>query len=466
MSSLTRLSERRERWTLPSRLRMLLPRQSAEPSARMFAGIRHRLTLWYTGVLAVILLLSGLLLYVGMRTVLLNPIDDLLKNQTQGVAQGWQEHSLPPIACSSAPFSRESSPFFVACYDANGNEIGNNRLADLAPGFISPSLVQAALAAPSASALDTVDGGNGFGAIRRYALVIRDPTGQQTLGVLLIGASIEGEMRALGTLLELLLLVGVLTLLGSALGGVLLAHRAMAPARLAFARQQAFIADASHELRTPLTLLRADAEVMLSERERFTPDDAALLDDIVTEAEHLGSLAENLLILARLDSGAYHIEQDVVDLSEIASSTAHRVHALAEQHGIAVTVQSAGEALVIGDRTWLGQAVLILVDNAIKYNQAGGTVTLRSYLDGHHVVLDVRDTGVGISAEHLPHLGERFYRVDKARSRDMGGSGLGISIARGIATAHGGSLALISVPGEGTTATLRFPAATASAAPR
>ncbi len=119
------------------------------------------------------------------------------------------------------------------------------------------------------------------------------------------------------------------------------------------------------------------------------------------------------------------------------------------------------EPLVIGDRTWLGQAALILVDNAIKYNRTGGAVTLRPYLDRQHAVLEVRDTGVGIAAADLPHLGERFYRVDKARSREMGGAGLGLSIARGIAAAHRGSLTFVSAPGEGTTATLSLPAASA-----
>ncbi len=107
----------------------------------------------------------------------------------------------------------------------------------------------------------------------------------------------------------------------------------------------------------------------------------------------------------------------------------------------------------------INEAALILVDNAIKYNKAGGSVTIEVVAAPQDVSLWVRDTGIGIQEEHLLHLGERFYRPDKARSREMGGAGLGLSIARSIATAHGGTLHLSSEPGVGTTATLTFPAA-------
>lgn len=173
----------------------------------------------------------------------------------------------------------------------------------------------------------------------------------------------------------------------------------------------------------------------------------------------MGALAENLLTLARLDTGGYHLEQEIVDLSAIAESVARRVHSLAQERNIQLALEPAPSTLVVGDSTRLEEVALILVDNAIKYNRSGGSVTLRTYCDGQQAVFEVRDTGIGIPAEHLQRLGERFYRVDKARSRQMGGAGLGISIAHGIAAAHRGTLTLTSVPKLGTTATLRLPAA-------
>jgi signal transduction histidine kinase len=122
-------------------------------------------------------------------------------------------------------------------------------------------------------------------------------------------------------------------------------------------------------------------------------------------------------------------------------------------------VESNDTALVIGDPTLLEQAVLVLLDNAIKYNRRGGRVTVGTTVKDKYALLEVSDTGIGIAAEHLPHLGERFYRVDKSRSREAGGTGLGLSIARSIAVVHGGALTLTSIPDQGTTVTLKLPLA-------
>jgi signal transduction histidine kinase len=121
--------------------------------------------------------------------------------------------------------------------------------------------------------------------------------------------------------------------------------------------------------------------------------------------------------------------------------------------------ESQDGVLVIGDPVLLEQAVLVLLDNAIKYNRRGEHVTIRTEVKDTDALLEVSDTGIGIAAEHLPHLGERFYRVDKSRSREAGGSGLGLSIARGIAVAHGGTLTLTSMPDQGTTVTIKLPLA-------
>lgn len=435
----------------------------ADPSARLFADIRRRLTLWYTSVLGVILVVAGMLLYVGMREALLAPIDTALHLRVSALQAQWQQTGVMPLACAPLPFHRDASPIFIACYDPHGALIGTNRLADLSADFLNAALARTALSSASSFASDLVRGAAGFGTIQRDALVAHGPSGHRTLGVVQVGVSIDSKLSALHTLVILLLLVGLLTLLGSAIGGIMLSRRALAPARLAFTRQQAFTADAAHELRTPLTLLRTDAEVLLVDRARLDPDDAVLLEDIVFEAEHLATLTTHLLDLARLDAPKYHIERDVIALAAVVTRTAERVRTLAEQKQVAVATESDGEPLIIGDGTWIDHAALILVDNAIKYNHPGGTVSLRAYLDHADAVLEVRDTGVGIAPEHLQHLGERFYRIDKARSRALGGAGLGLSIARGVALAHHGSLTFTSVPGSGTTASLRIPAANQAA---
>src|SRR5260221_534095 len=173
------------------------------------------------------------------------------------------------------------------------------------------------------------DGGNSFGAIRRFATVVRNGDTGKVLGVVEVGISVEGQVQALHTLAVLLLVFGGLTIVGSAIAGRLLAGRALEPANLAFARQQTFVADAAHELRTPLTLLRADAGGALRSRERPAPEGAELLDDIVTETSHMATLASNMLSLARLDARAMPLEREVVDLAHIAQGVVERTRTLA-----------------------------------------------------------------------------------------------------------------------------------------
>ena len=327
--------------------------------------------------------------------------------------------------------------------------------------FYSLDLANAALSSADGQASDTVIGENGLGAVRRYALVVtayNDDAGGQITAVVQVGIPIQGSLDALHALLVTLLVIGALTIIGAAVAGRWLAARAMEPAQLSFARQQAFIGDAAHELRTPLTIMRADAEVLLRGREHLQADDAELLEDIVAETAHMGALATNLLTLARLDAGRVQIERDLVDLSDVADAVTHRVSTLANERGSAVTVE-AHHALTLGDQPLLEQAALILVDNAIKYTRLDGTVTIRAFQDGQYAYFAVQDTGIGIPSENLPHLGERFYRVDKARSREAGVAGLGLSIARGIVAAHGGTLTFESALGSGTTASIRLPVA-------
>ncbi|MBV9689063.1 MAG: hypothetical protein JO202_05060 [Ktedonobacteraceae bacterium] len=429
-----------------------------EPEMALFQGLRIRLTLWYCGVLGAALVLFGVALYSGAHYLLLNHIENDMAPATARAHMAQWLLGQMDRACSSfapPPFQGFTRIEWVACFDQSGSLLQNGNTGPTPSAFLSDSVVKTALQT-NQSTTDTVDAGGSFGAIYRYAQPIPSATGN--VGVVLIGESIQRQESELSLLLTLLLTFGGVTLLGAGLGGLFLANRALAPAYLAWTRQQRFIADASHELRTPLTLLRADAEVLLRSREHLAAEDAALLEDIVAEANHMATLATNMLTLARLDNhSSHHQEHEVLNLTDVALAGARRVQALADQMGIPIAVQPASTTWVIGDPTLLEQAVLALLDNAIKYNRPNGRVTLRVAMKDAHALLEVCDTGIGIAAEHLPHLGERFYRVDKARSREAGGTGLGLSIARSIAHAHGGTLTLTSVPEQGTTATLMLP---------
>jgi signal transduction histidine kinase len=448
------------------RLRSSRRRRTPEAGAALFQGLRIRLTLWYCGVLSVALVLFGVALYLGAQYFLLAPIEHDAAMHAQAHTQQWMSGHLDD-AC---PLPRHSDqpgppgqgfpmPEMVACFDVHGALLPGESTAGLPRAFLSNPPLQTALRTDQ-PATDRINASSNIGPIYRYALAVPNTNGNGYSGVVLIGESIGAQEAALSSLLILLLTMGSVALLGACVGGLFLAHRALAPARLAWSNQQRFIADASHELRTPLTLLRADAEVLLRSRERLPADDAELLEDIVAEASHMGHIAGNLLTLARLDAGAMHREHEVVNLGELARQMARRTMALAEQRGVTVHMEEVSDNLyVIGDSVLLEQAVLGLIDNAIKYNRSGGQAYMHTEKRDGQALLEIRDTGIGIPAEHLPHLGERFYRVDKARSRKAGGTGLGLSIARGIAATHGGELRLTSAPDQGTTVTLTLPLA-------
>jgi signal transduction histidine kinase len=352
-------------------------------------------------------------------------------------------------------------PLEYACYDAQGNLIAQSRRAALDPAFGVPNLARQVLRGGSSS--DQIGSVSDQSAMLRVAVIAQSPVDGSTLGVVQVGAPIAGYLIALRTLSIVLILVGAFTLLVSALGGFVLSARSLLPARLAYGRQQRFIADVSHELRTPLTLLRADAEVLLRGSERLPEEDVEILENIVAETAHLANLTSSLLTMARLDSGTLHAERDVVDITEVVENVASRARAFAEQRSITVRVETSPDVIVLGTLELLEQAAMILVDNAIKYNTRGGSVTVRSERKGGTAYVTIQDTGIGIATEHLPHLGERFYRPDKARSRQEGGAGLGLSIARRIAEMHGGALTLESTPGQGTMATITLPALEARA---
>jgi heavy metal sensor kinase len=223
----------------------------------------------------------------------------------------------------------------------------------------------------------------------------------------------------------------------------------------AFERQTRFTADASHELRTPLAVLRSQAELTLS-RPRSADEYRKAVETCLRAAERMTGLVERLLALARADAGAAALHREPVDLGRVVSETVAQFGPLAEQKGVTLSA-SVAPAVVTGDAAALGQVAANLISNAIEYNRPGGHVGVRVTADVDEVTLTVTDTGVGIPPEHRPYIFERFYRVDKARSRAAGGSGLGLAICKAIVEAYGGTIGFDSALGEGSTFWVRLP---------
>jgi len=226
----------------------------------------------------------------------------------------------------------------------------------------------------------------------------------------------------------------------------------------AFQYSRRFVADASHELRTPLTIMKGELEE-IAQHERLTADIRERLGSVLEEVERLAQIVEGLFALSRLDAGEAQREWVQFDLAALAANTAAQMNLLAEDKGIALNCAASGEVYVEGDRARLKQIVVNLLDNAIKYTPAGGTITLRVTVQADAAWLEVADTGIGIPAEAVPHVFERFFRVDKARSRELGGAGLGLSIVKSICTAHGAEVQVKSAPGQGSCFRVTLPLA-------
>lgn len=261
-----------------------------------------------------------------------------------------------------------------------------------------------------------------------------------------------------------LALVRTMTLVGTGIGvliavpaGIYLTRRAMAPIDDVFQRQRAFVSDAAHELRTPLTVLRANAEVMMRTPVTERVDMDRDLREMISDIDAMSRLVDELLQMSRVDHPDYTVEIRDMDLRPVIDRAVRLMAPLAEDAG--VQTRTSGEDLrVRGNPEMVGQVMRIVLDNAIKYTLAGGTIDIIIRREGHTAHIDVHDTGTGISPEDLPHVFDRFYRADKARTRSSG-TGLGLSIARGLLTLLGGSISLESVLHKGTTVDISLPLA-------
>ncbi len=224
------------------------------------------------------------------------------------------------------------------------------------------------------------------------------------------------------------------------------------------------VADASHELRTPLTVLRGELESLTADPE-LAPRLRETLGSLLEEVERLAAVVDGLLALSRLDAGEARSEWVTFDLAELVATTADQMSLLAEDKRIAVACEAPRSVIVTGDRARLKQVVVNLLDNAIKYTPSGGSVRLKVASRGGEALFEVSDTGIGIPREAVPHVFERFFRVERSRTREQGGAGLGLSIVKSICAAHGAAVEVHSSPEQGSRFLIRLPLAAALPGP-
>src|SRR6266704_2748636 len=232
----------------------------------------------------------------------------------------------------------------------------------------------------------------------------------------------------------------------------------------AFNQLRRFTADASHELRTPLTAIRSVGEVALQDQ-KSPAEYRDVIGSMLEEVDRLTRLVESLLVLSRADAGHVHLQREDIPLVRLAKEASSVVEVLAEEKRQQIDIDGDADLLVSVDRLILRQAIVNLLDNAIKYAPSASRILVRVQIGANkQVFLDVVDQGPGIRSEHQPHVFDRFYRVDKARTREWGGTGLGLSITRWAIEAHGGGITLKSEEGRGSTFRISLPLAKYSSA--
>jgi len=222
-------------------------------------------------------------------------------------------------------------------------------------------------------------------------------------------------------------------------------------------RMKQFTADASHELRAPISLIRTTAEVTI-QRDRAAPEYRAALMEILEESERTSQVVDSLMLLARADSGKEILECVQTDVCAVVRGAIEQGEKLARSQNIELKASVPSSSISIqADSDALRRVVLILIDNAVKYTPHGGVVKVDLAEERGFAVVSVADTGIGIAKEDIAHVFDRFWRADKARSREQGGAGLGLSIAKCVAEAHRGSISVESAPGQGSVFHLRVP---------
>lgn len=281
-------------------------------------------------------------------------------------------------------------------------------------------------------------------------------------GVVYIGQDITDSSRVLNQLLWVVLVFGGAFLLIVFPLSYVLSRRAMRPIKTSYERQRAFVADASHELRTPLSVLYASLDVLEEEEmAKMGPYSQRVVADMRDELRRMTKMVGDLLELARVDSGQPMIEKGPYDVAAGMRQVVRNLQAVAQPKGVDIALYAPESCSMLADGGRVEQVMYILIENALKHAPSSSTIHVEVEAEHEmrlpHVTLRVRDDGPGIAAEHLPHLFDRFYRVDAARAKAMGGSGLGLSIAKWIVDAHGGVIRVDSEVGVGTTFTIELP---------
>jgi heavy metal sensor kinase len=472
---------------------------------RVIPSVRMRLTLWYVLLLVLVLALFGGSLYVGLSRALYQSIDDALQRNASVLSGTLEaqadEKQAAPSAVAGSRNDMAQGEYFWRVLDPSGRTVRQSGLDGWGGLGVNPHDLTASIS--EQEVFRTLHFGDKW--IRLYSVAM-DYSGNPA--ILQFGVSLDDMRDTLDAFGWIALVLFGGTVIVAVAGGLFLAGSALRPvdeitqaarsitaqdlsrrlelklpddeigrlartfnqmiARLeqAFRRQRRFAADASHELRTPLTIMKGDLGVALR-RARSSAYYRRVLTEIDEEVDRMDRLVGKLLLLARADVGQLKLAPRLGELSPMLTELCRQFRPMAAAKGLELSTEIDEGLAIVVDSDVLTQVVVNLLENAIKYTERGRVELAAHRAKGARaeVAIAVSDTGPGIEEQHIPHLFERFYRIDKARSRARGGTGLGLSIAHELVLALGGTLSVTSHPGQGSTFTVALPSEAVAASP-
>jgi two-component system OmpR family sensor kinase len=483
----------------------------------VFDSMRSRLTFWYTGVLAVVLVVFAAAAYAYLARAARERTDQSLADTVHSLALNFTAEFEEDQAGDNAAQEVARDFQFVDRQALIFDERGRVVASSAVPAGASKKQAWPDAAAFSNSLAGLVETARGSGPA--YSTVPYRGDGiracaarassQGRTFVVVVAQSLHGQEEELERVRRAFYVAVPVALILASLGGYFLARKSLAPvvamgeraahinaanlgerlpagnerselgrlartfnellARLdvSFEQQRRFMADASHELRTPVAIVCGESEVALSQAARSPEEYRESLTILHEEGRRLTRIVEDLFTLARADAGQYGLAPVTFYLDETVAECVRAVRSLAARHGVELRHECAGDEMPLrGDEGLVRRMILNLLDNAIKYTTAGGEVGVELAREDSGYTIRITDTGGGVPEEARPHIFERFYRADKARSRNGGaggGAGLGLSIASWIAEAHGGRVALERSDKSGSTFRISLPSAEGAA---
>jgi signal transduction histidine kinase len=416
---------------------------------RRLVRLRLRLTVWYVATFGLIILLLGAALFSVISRQLSQQLDTSLRSATLELARAARIREMEAAGARGRVIDAvdelnipDRTLYLV---DLQGNPVK--------PASTDEWIRQAARQAATVGAITVQHETSRDKTLRLHARRFKLASGKELVAVA-VADRVELEDKY-ADLITAFAGVAFAALVLVAAGGFLLVRKSTEPIERSILFMRRFMADAAHELRTPITVLRTRAEVAL-QQPREAANYVSALRGVETEARRLGGIVDSLLVLARADSGERPLERERLFLDDVALDAAGAARLVGKQKGVEVSVEEFEEAAVVGDAPLIRQLVMILMDNAIKFTDAGGAVRIRVSMHEGAPTFVVEDTGIGIKSDDLARIFQRFFRGDTARSRSEG-AGLGLSIASWIAREHGADIAVSSELGKGTRVVVTFP---------